>query len=608
MHKIQSKERQHVLETQDPYVVASAMIQLTERVGSLATQLMDNCSVDKLKTQDKERSTLINPWLLMESFQQAYAERLKDPQPVLDATLNFWQGYSDLVMSTNKRLFGLETDAIIEPNKGDKRFRDASWVKSPTFDFMKQSYLLWSKWFQEVTTNIDGLDSHTAHQVEFYSKQITDAFSPSNFPWSNPETIKESMKTGGMSMIQGLDNLLRDVEDGKGKLNIRMVNREAFGVGKNLATTPGKVVYQNSLLQLIQYYPTTEKAHKIPLMLVPPCINKFYIYDLRAESSFVRWAVDQGFTVFMVSWVNPDDKLAHKTYADYVLEGLDQAVQTIKKITKQKQINAMGFCIGGNFLSTLAAYYAGKNDTSLASTSYLATLFDFENAGDLKVFIDRKQLTDLENRVNKKGFIDGKALFRTFNLLRSNDLIWSYVINNYHKGQEPMAFDFLYWNADNTNLPAAMYIFYLKNMFLNNLLIKPGGITIGGVPIHLNKIQTPSFVLNTKEDHIAPWKCGFSGAQAFAGPSKFVLGGSGHVAGIFNPPHKKKYSYWVYDDLKKEADTWITKASEKPGSWWNEWTQWIQDYTGGQIKARQPGSKEYPAIEDAPGSYVLREL
>ena len=552
----------------------------------------------------------INPLTIGRAFWEAGQKLSQNPSPTLEATQSYYQDYVELCQTTYRHLTQTqnvrETKDVITPTKGDRRFKDQAWTDSPSFSFLKQSYLLWDRWIQNISTNIEGLDSKTAHKVEFYTRQFANTLSPSNYFWSNPQTLKYTLETNGNNLVQGISNFLKDVEEGQGSLKISMVEKAAFSVGKNIATTPGKVVFQNELVQIIQYKPTTKEVYEIPVLLVPPCINKFYVFDLREDNSFVRWLLDQGFSVFIVSWVNPkSEHLSHKTFDDYVIEGIGASVNAVSKITAQPKINTLGFCIGGNFLASYAGYQAHDKKSPLNSTTYLATLFDFENAGDLQVFIDEEQITQMEKAVKSRGFFDGDILGRTFNLLRSNDLIWSFVINNYLMGKDPMAFDLLYWNSDSTNLPATMYLYYIRKMFLENRLLKPDGLTIKGRPIDLSKVTTPTFILNTREDHIAPWRCGYAGAKTFSGPTQFVLGGSGHVAGIFNHPKSKKYSFWTGKTHNKQGDDWLKTAKQTEGSWWGEWHSWLAKLSGKKILARHTlGSQDFPPLENAPGSYV----
>jgi polyhydroxyalkanoate synthase len=478
------------------------------------------------------------------------------------------------------------------------------WEENEVFDFIKQSYLLSARWMQGVVNNVEGMDSQSAKKVDFYTRQFIDAMSPSNFVATNPEVLRATVESGGENLLKGLNHLLEDLERGKGKLSIRMTDLDAFKVGENIATTPGKVVYRNDLMELIQYTPSTETVHKQPLLILPPWINKFYILDLRPKNSFIRWAVAQGHTVFVCSWVNPDETLAKKSFEDYMLEGPLEALDQIEKATGERQVNAIGYCLGGTLLSSTLAYMAAKGDDRILTGTFFTTMNDFTDAGELSVFIDEAQLQALEERMNTQGFLDGSEMAGTFNMLRANDLIWSFVVNNYLLGKEPFPFDLLYWNSDSTRMPAAMHSFYLRNMYQNNKLIQPGGITLNGEPIDLRKVKIPTYLISTREDHIAPWKSTFAATQVYSGPVKFVLSASGHIAGVVNPPEAGKYCFWTNTKKIKDPEAWLKGATQTEGSWWPDWNSWVSKTAGAQVPARQPGSGKLKALEDAPGSYV----
>ena len=554
----------------------------------------------------KDSTSLFNIEDMTETFQTALEKLSTQPDKIISASQEYLKSTFQLWQNSLSVLSGQKEtiDEVIEGNIPDNRFKDEMWHKNPFFGYARQSYLLWDRWIKDIATNIEDLDPKTALKIQFYTRQFTDSLSPSNFPWSNPKTVLKTIDSKGMNLIQGINNLLRDFEQGKGQIKIKMVDHDAFRLGENIAATSGKVIFQNELIQIIQYIPTTTTVFQIPVLLIPPCINKFYIYDLRPDNSFVKWLLDRGHTVFMISWVNPDQRLSEKTFEDYVFEGVGSAINTILDLTGEKKINAVGFCIGGNILGTYAAYMADEKNNPLASTTYLATLFDFKNPGDLGVFIDEKQINQLEKRISQTGYLEGQILAQTFNLLRANDLIWWFVINNYFLGQEPMAFDLLYWNSDSTNLPSKMFLYYLREMFINNNLIRPNGLKLKNKFLDLSKVKTPTFLFNTKDDHIAPWMCGYAATRVLQGPIKFVLGGSGHIAGVFNPPTVTKYGYWTSDALVDKAEEWFSAATQNQGSWWPEWAEWIEQYAGDKIKASTVGSSKYPALEDAPGSYV----
>ncbi|MCC7428462.1 MAG: class I poly(R)-hydroxyalkanoic acid synthase, partial [Alphaproteobacteria bacterium] len=451
---------------------------------------------------------------------------------------------------------------------------------------------------------VDGVDEKTAQKVDFYTRQFVDAMAPSNFVLTNPEVLRKTAETGGENLIKGLSNLLADLERGKGRLSVKMTDMDAFKVGQNIALTPGKVVFQNDLMQLVQYTPTTEKVLKRPLLIIPPWINKYYILDLRPKNSFIKWAVDQGHTVFVISWVNPDEKLAAKTFDDYMEEGPLAALAAIEKATGENQVNAIGYCLGGTLLACLLSWMALKGDDRVKSATFFTTMVDFEEAGELSVFIDEEQLRALEEKMGKRGFLEGHEMATTFNMLRANDLIWSFVVNNYLLGQEPFPFDLLYWNSDSTRMPARMHSFYLRKMYQENLLVKPGAIRLMGEPIDLGRIAIPTYILSTREDHIAPWTSTYRATQIYRGPTRFVLAASGHIAGVVNPPESGKYSHWVNADLPADPAAWLKGSTELAGSWWPDWHRWVSGLAKARVAPRAPGDGALPALEDAPGSYV----
>src|SRR5262245_44179110 len=431
-----------------------------------------------------------DPMAIGRAFMEMTSRLMSDPGKLMEAQISLWQDYMNLWQSTAKRMMGQEADPVIAPAKDDRRFKDSAWQDNQVFDFVKQSYLLTARWLQSTAHNVDGLDEQTARKVDFYTRQFVDAMAPSNFMLTNPEVLRATIESRGENLVKGLQNLLDDLERGKGQLKISMTDMEAFEVGKNIAVTPGKVVFQNDLIQLIQYTPTTEKVAKRPLLIIPPWINKYYILDLKPANSFIKWAVDQGQTLFVISWVNPDEKLAAKTFSDYLLDGPIAALDAIEKATGEKDANVVGYCLGGTLLACLLAYLAAKGEESrIASATFLTTLVDFKEAGELTVFIDEEQLAALEEKMNERGYLEGGEMANTFNMLRANDLIWSFVINNYLLGKEPFPFDLLYWNSDSTRMPAAMHSFYLRNMYQNNLLSERGGIELNGVPIDLTKVK-----------------------------------------------------------------------------------------------------------------------
>ncbi|MBS7811933.1 PHA/PHB synthase family protein [Roseococcus pinisoli] len=580
----------------DPALVSRTMAEVAER-GQRIVQ-------DFLKRQSTTDG-FSAPLNIGSAFMEMTAKLMTNPAALMQAQLGFWQDYLTLWSNTTRRMLGdPNVDAVIEEAKGDKRFKDEAWRENEVFDFIRQSYLLSARYFTNAVHSADGLDPKTAQKVDFYTRQFVDAMSPANFVMTNPEVLRRTAETGGTNLLKGLSNLLADLERGKGKLRIRMTDDSKFKVGENIAVTPGKVVFQTPLMQLIQYNPTTEKVLKRPLVIFPPWINKFYILDLRPKNSFIRWAVEQGHTVFVASWVNPDEALAEKGFDDYMKEGVLAALDAIEAATGEREVNAIGYCLGGTLLATTLAYMATKRDNRIKSATYFVTMTDFEEAGELGVFIDEEQLKALEERMDKRGFLDGREMATTFNMLRANDLIWSFVVNNYLLGQDPFPFDLLYWNDDSTRMPAKMHSFYLRRMYQENDLVKPGSIELLDTKIDLRKVKVPTYMISTREDHIAPWKSTYRGTQIFSGPVRFVLAASGHIAGVVNPPDSGKYSHWVNEDLPPTPDDWFASATELAGSWWPDWQRWVTGLNRAEVPARHPGDGKLKVIEDAPGSYV----
>ncbi len=528
---------------------------------------------------------------------------LADPQRALEVQAGLGRAYLDLWASSVKRLAGEPAEPAVKADPRDRRFADPEWSTNQFFDFLKQAYLLTAQWADHLVTDAKGLDAHTRQKAEFYVRQIVNAVSPSNFVLTNPELLRETLSSNAENLVRGMHMLAEDIEAGGGDLKIRQSDSSMFAVGRNLALTPGKVIYQNELMQLIQYAPATQSVLKRPLLIVPPWINKYYILDLTPEKSFVKWCVDQGLTVFVVSWVNPDARLAQKSFEDYMREGPLEALDVIEKATGERQVHAIGYCVGGTLLAVALAHMAATGDERIVSATLFASQVDFTYAGDLKVFVDEEQIQALERRMAERGYLEGKKMANAFNMLRSSDLIWPYVINNYLKGKAPLPFDLLYWNSDATRMPAANHSFYLRNCYLDNKLSK-GEMTLGGETIDLGRVTVPVYNLATREDHIAPAKSVFLGSKFFGGPVKFVLAGSGHIAGVVNPPAKQKYGFWTGSAPTGNLDRWLAKAQENPGSWWPDWLAWIKAQDATEVPARKPGGGKLKAIEDAPGSYV----
>ncbi len=579
----------------DPAAFGRTMADIAERSQRIVG--------DWLKRQAQETPEL-DPLNIGSAFMEMTARLIANPAKLMQAQLGFWQDYMALWQSTARRMMGIDSSRVIDAAPGDRRFKDDAWRNNEVFDFIKQSYLLSARYVQDVVSHVDGLDPKTAQKVDFYARQFVDAMSPSNFLLTNPEVLRKTLESGGENLVRGLNNLLADLERGKGKLTIKMTDLDAFEVGENIATTPGKVVFQNELMQLIQYAPSTEQVLKRPLLIVPPWINKYYILDLRPKNSFIRWAVAQGHTVFVVSWVNPDERLADKGFDDYAREGILASLGAIERATGERDVNAIGYCLGGTLLGTTLALMATRGDGRIKTASFFVTMLDFAEAGELGVFIDEEQLKALEEKMNRRGYLEGREMATTFNMLRANDLIWSFVVNNYLLGNEPFPFDLLYWNSNSTRMPAQMHRFYLRKMYQENLLARPGGVSIDGVPIDLGRITVPAYFISTREDHIAPWKSTYRGTQLLGGKKRFVLAGSGHIAGIVNPPQGGKYGHWVNPDLPPSPQEWLLGATEMAGSWWPDWHRWVASHGDEMVAARQPGDRKLAAIEDAPGSYV----
>lgn len=582
----------------DPNLVSRTMADVAERGQRIVTDFLRRQAEDGTTTPGPD------PLNLGSAFLEMTGRLMANPARLVQAQIGFWQDYLTLWQNTARRMMGEPAPAVIEEPKGDRRFKDDAWRENEVFDFIRQSYLLSARFFTNVVQTADGLDQKTAQKVDFYTRQFVDAMSPTNFLLTNPEVLRRTAETGGENLLKGLSNLLSDLERGKGQLRIRMTDETKFKVGENIAVTPGKVVYRNALMELIQYQPTTEKVLKRPLLIIPPWINKFYILDLRPKNSFIRWAVEQGHTVFVVSWVNPDETLAEKGFDDYMREGPYAALDAIEAATGERAVNVIGYCLGGTLLACTLAHMAARKDTRIKAATFFTTMLDFAEAGELGVFIDEEQLHSLEEKMQKRGFLEGAEMATTFNMLRANDLIWSFVVNNYLMGQEPFPFDLLYWNDDSTRMPARMHSFYLRRMYQQNDLVKPGGVELDGVALDLRKIKVPAYILSTREDHIAPWKSTYRATQIFAGKTRFVLAASGHIAGVVNPPESGKYSHWVQDELPADADAWFKGATELAGSWWPDWQRWILGQDRAMVPARIPGEGGLTPLADAPGDYV----
>lgn len=549
----------------------------------------------------------LDPFNLKQAYSDWWEALAKNPQKVFEANMQLWQKSMELTQNAMMGFMGGKPQAIIREEKADRRFNHEDWANKPIYDVIKQSYLLVSDWTRKVVASAEGLDDRTAERVKFFTERMLDAMSPTNFALTNPAVIEKIRMTNGANLVHGLKNLLEDLEAGKGELRIRMTDTKAFELGKNVAATPGKVVFQNCMFQLIQYTPATEQVLKRPLLIVPPWINKFYIMDLQPKNSLMKWLVDQGHTVYVISWVNPDESYANTGFEDYV-HAVVKALDAVEYDTGVSEINTIGYCIGGTLLASTLAYLKPKGDERIKSATFFTTMLNFADPGELGLFIDNDQISGLEERMNQAGYLDGSIMAGTFNLLRANDLIWSFYVNNYLLGNDPRPFDLLYWNSDSTRMPAKMHSWYLRNMYLNNQLCQPNALSVDGIPLNLTSIDVPACFVSAVEDHIAPWQSTYSGARLFNGPVRFILGGSGHIAGIINPPAANKYGYRVTDELPDDPKAWMAATQPNPGSWWTEWDRWVRSFNAEQVPARQPGSGQLAALEDAPGTYVKLRL
>ena len=551
---------------------------------------------------------LLDPLRLNDAMRRLWSRLAADPSPLVGTWVELAQSWSALWAYGAARMAGVETEPAARPDEDDRRFRDSAWNDVPWLDMLKQAYLVNARACTALPSGVRGLDESSRRRLEFAARQVTDALAPTNFFPTNPEAIRTALDSCGESAVNGMRQYLRDFDPESGRLDVRMCPPDAFTVGETIATTPGKVVFHNDLIQLIQYAPATAAVHRRPLLLVPPWMNKFYVMDLRPGNSMVEWLVGQGHTVFIVSWVNPDSSLAGKGFDDYMLEGPLAALEAIERATGEREVNAVGYCLGGILLSALSAWLQARGDTRLASTTYLATMVDFSDVGAVGVFIDEDGLPALESAISAQGYLSGQQVADTWRAVRANDLVWSFYVNTYLLGKEPPTLDLLFWNGDPTNMPAAMHTFFMRNMYVGNRLREPGGLTLAGEAIDVTRITTPSYVLSTIEDHIAPWKTTYATTQLFAGPVEFVLGASGHIAGVINPPARHKYGHWTRAEIPASPDKWLAAAEEHEGSWWPHWARWLEPFGGGEVPARIPGDGGLPAIEDAPGSYVMRPM
>ncbi|MBN9598818.1 MAG: class I poly(R)-hydroxyalkanoic acid synthase [Afipia sp.] len=581
--------------TFDPHAFALNLARAMENTGkALSAYLQPRTNADRFPG---ELGEMVKTLYLVADYW------LSDPKRTADLQSKLGKTYLDVWASSVKRLAGEEAERVISPDPRDKRFQDPQWQSSPFFEFVMQVYLLTARWAKELVRDAEGLDPHTRRKAEFYMEQICNAIAPSNFVLTNPEVLRETFASSGENLVRGMQMLAEDMVAGKGRLKIRQ-SSVGLDVGSHLALTPGKVIFQNEIMQLIQYTPSTETVLRTPLLIVPPWINKYYILDLKPEKSFIKWCVDQGLTVFVISWVNPDASLGEKTFEDYMKLGPLTAMDVIEKATGEMKVHALGYCVGGTLLSATLAWLAEKRRVRVASASLLTTQVDFTNAGDLLVFVDEEQISAIEEEMQQAGVLEGVRMSMAFNMLRSNDLIWPYVINNYLKGKSPSSFDLLHWNSDSTRMPAANHSYYLRNCYLENRL-SAGTMVLDNTILDLSKVKIPIYNLATREDHIAPAQSVLYGSQFFGGPVRYVLAGSGHIAGVINPPATGKYPYWINDNINyPTVEDWLKDAREHKGSWWPDWHAWLKAIDAETVAARPVGTGALPAIEDAPGSYV----
>ena len=585
----------------DPAALAVNLARALEHVGQAASDWLGA----------RERGDVVDPAAdpvtdLVKTLSEVVQYWVSDPKRSLEAQSLLFSSYIGIWARTLSQFAGGPI-AEVDDLPRDKRFADDEWVKNPFYAFLRQAYQVTASWAEKLVAEAEGLDEHTRHKAQFYVRQMTAALSPANFALTNPEVYRQTVATSGANLVAGMRMLAEDVAAGGGELRLRHTDHAKFKIGENMALTPGKVIAQSDLCEIIQYDPSTETVLKRPLLIVPPWINKFYILDLTPQKSFIKWCVDQGHTVFVISWVNPDVRHAAKDWEAYIAEGIEFALDTVEKATGERQVNAIGYCVGGTLLAAALALHARRKDSRIASATFLTTQVDFTLAGDLKVFVDEEQLAAIEKQMQKTGYLEGSKMATAFNMLRASELIWPYVVNNYLMGKEPLPFDLLYWNADSTRMAAANHAFYLRNCYLDNRLSK-GEMKLAGEVISLKDVKIPIYNLATREDHIAPARSVFRGSSLFGGSVEFVLSGSGHIAGVVNPPDRQKYQYWTNGKPKGDFDAWIGKAQETSGSWWPHWHAWIEQRGDARVAARRPGGDALNAIADAPGTYVLARV
>lgn len=583
----------------DPERFALNMARMIEQAGKAASAWAE--PREKGDVRDHVAEPVVD---MVKTFSKLSEYWLADPQRALEAQTRLFSGYMTVWANAIQRTSNAaqDTEDAVKPERGDKRFLDPEWGRNAFFDFLKQAYLVTSRWAADLVEHAEGLDEHTRHKAGFYVKQVSNAISPSNFILTNPELFRETVASHGENLVRGMKMLAEDIAAGKGDLKLRQADYSPFEIGRNIATTPGKVVGRSDVAEIIQYDPATETVLKRPLLICPPWINKFYILDLNPQKSFIRWAVEQGHTVFVISWINPDERHGTKSWEAYIREGLQYGLDTVEKATGERDVNAIGYCVGGTLLAAALALMAQEGDDRIKSATFFTTQVDFTYAGDLKVFVDEEQVAAVEKSMSEKGYLDGTKMATAFNMLRSGDLIWPYVVNNYMRGKDPLPFDLLYWNADSTRMAAANHSFYLRNCYLENNLSQ-GTMELAGHTVSLGDITIPVYNLASKEDHIAPALSVFLGSKYFGGTVEYVMAGSGHIAGVVNPPASNKYQYWTGGTPTGDFSQWIANATDHPGSWWPHWQDWIEAKDNTRVPARKPG-KHMKTLGDAPGTYV----
>ena len=549
------------------------------------------------------RDTLSEPVTdMVKTFSKLSEYWLSDPARAVEAQTRLFSGYMTIWGNAVTRMSNPEVGDAVAPDKTDKRFQDPEWGRNAFFDFLKQAYLVTARWAGDLVEQADGIDDRTRHKARFYVKQLSNAISPSNFILTNPELFRETVASNGENLVRGMHMLAEDIEAGKGDLRLRQADYSRFKIGENIAVTPGKVVARSAVAEIIQYEPATEKVLKRPLLICPPWINKFYILDLNPQKSFIKWAVEAGHTVFVISWVNPDERHGRMGWEEYIRDGIQLGLDTIEEATGEREVNAIGYCVGGTLLAAALALFAQEGENRIKTATFFTTQVDFTYAGDLKVFVDEEQVAALEKSMEGKGYLEGNRMATAFNMLRSGDLIWPYVVNNYMRGKAPLPFDLLYWNSDSTRMPAANHSYYLRNCYLENNLSQ-GKMNLAGRTLSLSDVTIPIYNLASREDHIAPARSAFLGSRYFGGDVEFVMAGSGHIAGVVNPPSMGKYQHWTGGKPVGEFDDWVASATENPGSWWPHWHKWIEKHNKQKVAARKPGANGKP-LGEAPGTYV----